>query len=186
MKMDEIDQRKQVIEEAKSFKTHWVKLGEHLTTVAKGKLYEGWGFKKFEDYCLVELKIKKSTAIKLTNAYNFLTSDEPDLVESGIDIDVVSVLQKAKKDDSCTEDQYEEIRDLAVNKGRGKNAVDKAYKKIIKHDDDPTKAFYQKSQSMANQLLSRIKPIDNVPENFKSMLDELSKFFATQSEYSGV
>ena len=60
--------RNNLKEAAKTFKSNWVQFGELLTKTATEKQYSLWGFKTFEEYCSRELRIKKTTAIKLTNA----------------------------------------------------------------------------------------------------------------------
>lgn len=177
--------REMLIESAKQFKTQWVTLGEHLTKVAAEKLYEKWGFKKFEDYCKVELKLKKATAIKLTNAFFFVTKQEPDLADKGLDLDVVSALKKVKSNDQCSDEVYEEIRELAVNKGRSGSTIEKAFKDSIQEETDKAKEFYLKTQSMTARLKGRIRPIDDIPENFKKNLEEMSDFLNKHIEYIG-
>ena len=47
-------------------------LSNVLHKIAKDKLWKEWGFNSFENYCIEELKLEKSTSIRLTNAMYFI------------------------------------------------------------------------------------------------------------------
>ncbi len=172
------DQAKRV---SKRFKTSWVDIGEFLTKIASEKLYEEWGYKRFEDYCKVELKLKKATAMKLTNAYFFL-ENEPALKEKDLDIDVVLSLQKVKNNDKCDNETYQEFIELAVKKDRAASTIDQKLNSLEVKPGDKMSDFHMTNKTMTSRLLGRIKPIGDVPEKYKVDLGEMLKYFETESK----
>ncbi len=69
-------ERWEALNVARRFKTSWVELGGKLFEIRKKKLFEEWGFGKFDDYSQNEIKIKPRTAAKLTASYGFLKKEE--------------------------------------------------------------------------------------------------------------
>ncbi len=164
------------------FKSSWVNIGEFLTKIASEKLYEEWGYKKFEDYCKTELKLKKATAMKLTNAYFFLSTENPELLKKGLDLDVVAVLQKAKKSDKCDGETYNELIDLAVLKDRSASTISQKLNSAEVNPGDKMSDFQRKNGDMASRLLGRIKPIDDIPEEHKENLSGMLDYFKAESK----
>ncbi|MBU2512547.1 hypothetical protein KJ966_14520 [bacterium] len=178
--------RTQLVQSAKVFKSNWIQFGEHLTKVASDKLYQEWGFKSFEDYCREEIRIKKLTAMKLTNAYFFMTKEDPEIfkhsnLQNNLDLDAVAVLQKAKSDDNCSPDFYSELRSSALDKGQSGPSLARKFKKMIQEETQtPDQNFHEQNLKLINRLQSRIKPLDNVPSKFKEYLEEMAEFFSDQ------
>ncbi len=185
--MDPEKYREQVVNSAKTFKSNWVQFGELLTKVAADKLYEEWGYRKFEDYCRVEIRIKKNTAIKLTNAYFFVTNEDPDIFnhttskECGLDLDTVSFLQKAKNDDNCSEDIYNELKESALERGQSSSTLARKYKQMTRDENQSsTKEFHKQNLNLVTRLQQRLSPLENVPDKFKTYLEEMADYFQTQ------
>ena len=94
--------RFEVLEVARRFKTSWVELGGKLHEVRGKKLYEKWGYGKFDEYCSQEIRIKPRTAAKLTTSYAFLKNEEPSVLKrDGVvrpvpDVQVVDMLRRAR------------------------------------------------------------------------------------------
>ena len=63
-KLDPNSHRKQLIDAARAFKSNWIMFGEYLTKIASEKRYLEWGYQSFEEYCKLEIRIKKNTARK--------------------------------------------------------------------------------------------------------------------------
>lgn len=118
--------RHQVVVTAQKFKSSWVELGSLLVRVRNEGAWEGWGFKSFEDYCAKELRIKRQTALKLTNSYAFLAKHERALLETPEErperperlaerevpaFEVVSVLAGAEERGQLSEQDYKELRE---------------------------------------------------------------------------
>ncbi len=178
--------RMQLVQSAKVFKSNWIQFGEHLTKVASDKLYQEWGFKNFEDYCREEIRIKKPTAIKLTNAYFFMTKEDPEIFKHSnlhktLDFDAVAVLQKAKSDDNCSPEIYSELRSSALDKGQSGPTLARKFKKMIQEETQtPDQNFQEQNLKLITRLQSRIKPLDDVPDKFKAYLEEMAEFFSDQ------
>jgi len=47
--------RHKVLEDAKSFKTSWIRLGQSLYTVWRDRLYRDWGYSNFDVYAAKEI-----------------------------------------------------------------------------------------------------------------------------------
>ena len=181
--------RMQLIKAARQFKTNWVDLGEFLTKVATDELYSDWGYKTFEEYCRKEIKIKKATAIKLTNAYFFITNEEPELYKGhdneGLpDIDAVSVLQRAKNDNSCSPEQYGLLKEAALGKGQSGTTLARKYKKLTEEvkDEDPYAKDREQNLNLVQKLKKKIGGRPDIPENFKEYLKEMEAFFQPEPE----
>jgi hypothetical protein len=176
--------RMRLVQSAKTFKTNWVQFGEHLTKVASDKLYSEWGYTNFEDYCREEIRIKKATAIKLTNAYFFVTKGDPDICNhssfgNGLELEAVNVLQKAKNDDHCSPEVYSELKVSALDKGQSGPTLARKFKKLVQEETQaPEKAFQEQNLQLVNRLRQRIKPLDDIPDKFKACLEEMAEYFS--------
>jgi hypothetical protein len=115
--------RHQVLLVAQKFKSSWVELGALLVKVRDGNLWQEWGYPSFEDYCTKELRIKRQTALKLTNSYGFLARHEQQLLagqdgsraqapkEEPPAFEVVSVLADAEDRGQLSEKDYQSLRE---------------------------------------------------------------------------
>jgi hypothetical protein len=113
--------RFEVLEVARRFKTSWVELGAKLFEVRRKKLFEQWGYGKFDEYCKEEIRIKPRTATKLTTSYAFLKNEEPSVLRrDGVvkpmpDIQVVDMLRRAREQEELPEREYSKIKEMAFN-----------------------------------------------------------------------
>jgi hypothetical protein len=111
--------RHQVLQTAQKFKSSWVELGALLVKVRNQNAWDEWGFKSFEEYCAKELRIKRQTALKLTNSYAFLAKHEKSLFEREEPpqeqdmpaFEVVSVLAGAEERGQLSDQDYKELRE---------------------------------------------------------------------------
>lgn len=163
---------------AKMFKTNWVLFGEYLTRVATDRLYQEWGYKCFEDYCREEIRIKKSTAIRLTNAYYFITEEDPELPKEGLDFEAVLALMKVKQSKDCTPEIYQDLKTMAVERKNSAATIAKRFKDHVQAEScDPGKEFQEKNLKLVIQLEKRIKPVDTIPSKYKEYLEEIQEHF---------
>ena len=175
--------RMQLFQSAKNFKMNWVEFGEHLTKVASDKAYAEWGYKSFEDYCREEIRIKKATAVKLTNAYFFVSAEDPDLLKhsglhQSLELDAVGFLQKARNDENCSPELYSELKASALDKGHSGSTLARKFKKALEEETPPTEdAFQEQNLLLINRLQKRIKPLENIPSKFKEYLEEMADYF---------
>lgn len=183
-KLDSKSYRMQLVKAARVFKSNWVEFGEFLTKVASEKSYREWGFQSFEEYCRVEIKIKKHTAIKLTNAYFFVTKTDPDIYkqfaeQGGPDLETVSVLQKAKNDENCSPDIYQELKESALEKGQAGVTLAKKFRAMTRavDADFKKKDAKQPSLTLINRLHQEIKQMGNIPDQFEDYLIEMAEYF---------
>lgn len=180
--LDPDSYRMQLVNSAKIFKSNWVEFGEQLTRVASEKTYEQWGYKSFEDYCREEIRIKKATAIKLTNAYFFITKEDPEIINysttrQGLDLDAVNVLQKAKADENFSPESYSELKSSVLEKGQSAPTIARKFKQMLSEETQPPEAaFREQSLSLIQRLQKRLKPLDSVPDKYKEYLDEIADF----------
>lgn len=183
--LDPDSYRMQLVNSAKIFKSNWVEFGEQLTKVASEKTYEQWGYKSFEDYCREEIRIKKATAIKLTNAYFFITKEDPEIINystsrQGLDLDAVSVLQKAKAEENFSPESYSELKSSVLEKGQSAPTIARKFKQMLNEETQPPEsAFREQSLSLIQRLQKRLKPLDSVPSKYKEYLDEIADFLKT-------
>jgi hypothetical protein len=129
--------RHQVLLVAQKFKSSWVELGALLVKVRNANLWEEWGYKSFEDYCGKELRIKRQTALKLTNSYAFLARHEQELIEPERHgrspqqekikeppaFEVVSVLADAAGRGQLSDKEYQSLRESIWDDERPAPAV---------------------------------------------------------------
>lgn len=113
--------RFEVLDVARRFKTSWVELGGKLYEVRRKKLYEQWGYGKFDEYCNREIRIKPRTATKLTTSYAFLKNEDPAVLKrDGVvrpvpDVQVVDMLRRARERETLPEREYSKIKEMAFN-----------------------------------------------------------------------
>ncbi len=172
--------RHQVLLVAQKFKSTWVELGALLVKVRNGNLWEEWGFKTFEDYCAKELRIKRQTALKLTNSYAFLARHEKELLEpkSASEsraqeslkeppaFEVVSVLADAEGRGQLTEKDYQSLRETLWEDERPAPAV---ARELAQRYPAPAKPAppadlaVRRLAAMARKLASELKGCSRVP-----------------------
>ncbi|MGK0289775.1 MAG: hypothetical protein ACI86H_001221 [bacterium] len=178
--------RAQVLGTALKFKANWVELGERLTRVATEKIYEDWGYKNFEDYCRLEIKVKKSTAIKLTNAWFFLQAEEPQLLQQETtldslpDLDAVQVLQKARSNENWTPEMYGQLKESAIEKKQSAATVARKYKEMNKvleiERTGKDTTLSKETNAQLKKLEKNLKNFDDVPEKFLTYLEEIEGY----------
>jgi hypothetical protein len=112
---DEI--RSVLMEQAKIFKSSWVDLAKALSLVAEKKLFEAWGYRRFEDYCSRELHIRRQTVEKLVGSY-LLLGDQASGRDGGIpDLESMHLLAKARKDDRIDNETFQRLKENAADRG---------------------------------------------------------------------
>ena len=176
--LDQNSYRYQIMIAARKFKANWIEMGEMLTQVASKNAYSEWGYKSFEDYCWLELRIKKSTALKLTNAWFFLKDEAPQYLnlenESQIpDLRSVDVLQKAKAEKKWTPEMFAELKDLALEKNRSGTTLQKKFKEMnLALGIDSEETEYKSSSTF---LINRLKKNWNTWMCLKNFLNTCQK-----------
>jgi len=166
---DEI--RCQILQDAKSFKTSWIGLGQALYTVYKDKLYKNWGYQKFDTYASKEIGIRKQTALKLLKSYCFLEKEEPlylkkefnsEAETAGVpNYESVNLLRLAKNKKELDKSDYLNIRRDLLENGKDASAVRKDLTSIIKQREEllPEEAWLAKKTTLIKRFLSSLKSI---------------------------
>ena len=119
--LDPASERYRVLASARRFKSSWVELGEKLLQVQSREAFRDWGYPSFDDYCAKEVRIRKPTAEKLTQAYRFLEREEPELLARQVDIRPlpdfrsVDLLRQARELPGLQEESYRELHDAVMD-----------------------------------------------------------------------
>ena len=136
------DLRLQLVEQAKTFKTSWMYLGQGLYSVWRDKMYHGWGFEKFEDYVARELGLKKPLAMKLVKTYFFVEQEEPAYLKKEFSeareaavvpgYESLDVLRLARRSKDLNREDYVKLRKAVFEKGKDASAVRKDLTALIR------------------------------------------------------
>ena len=174
--------RYEVLEVAKSFKTSWVSLGSKLYEVQQKKLYEGWGFEKFTDYCTQEIHIKPQTASKLTASYSFLKTEDPAVLRrDGIkkpipDLAVVDFLRRARANQKVPERGFNKIKELALE-DTPMTELRREFREIAPREPLPVGKLMRQLMLQANRLADALAAVQGVPhsivERALALVDDL-------------
>ncbi len=169
--MDTESLRFQILQNAKSFKTSWIDLGQALYSVWKDKLYKDWGFLTFDAYTSKEIGIRKNTALKLLKTYYFLEKEEPHLLDKDYvktkdaaqvpSYESVDVLRLAKKKQILDEEDYRRFKKDVLERGRDGREVKKDLTALIKQREElqPEEARKKKRDMTIRRLLSVLKSL---------------------------
>lgn len=164
---------------AKSFKTAWVELAQTLYAVWRDKLYEYWGYEKFEHYVEREVGIKKSMALKLIKTYSFIEDQEPQVLKEEYleqrepsampDIDALHLLRLARGKKELTRQDYQEIRKQVLEKATPAGTVRKDLTALIKErkNIDPDKEREQRHEAAVRRFLNAIRSFRKDAEALK-------------------
>jgi hypothetical protein len=179
--------RFQILQNAKSFKTSWIDLGQSLYSVWKDKLYKDWGFMTFDAYTSKEIGIRKNTALKLLKTYYFLEKEEPHLLNKDYvktkdasevpSYESVDVLRLAKKKQLLDEDDYRRFKKDIFEKGRDGREVKKDLTALIKQREElePDEARKRKREMTIRRLLSSLKSLKRELEVTKILPSDVLK-----------
>lgn len=180
--------RYRVLVAAIDFKRSWLELAEYLTDVQRSGSFKEWGYRTFEAYASHELHLRKDTVLKLTRSYDFLESNEPELLETRKRRDeerptpiptfqALDVLAEARANPQLSEDDYREIRDQVF----GEDLTPAQVKKLVKDrapeqvkekpEDDPLERV-RKCLQLAERLYGLILEEDSIPERIAQAVEE--------------
>lgn len=81
MAKDKTQQRAELQQRTKRFRSSWVELAEALSLVHQSKDHAAWGYPDFADYCRKELKLTPNTVNKLVASYRYLSTSNPQVLE---------------------------------------------------------------------------------------------------------
>lgn len=189
-KMDHVTSKELRItaeENVKDFKTSWLKLSQALYAIHRDKLYEYWGYEKFEHYVEREIGLKKSMAIKLVKTYAFVEQQEPAYLREEFfkereantipEMDAISVLRLAKNKKELTKDDFQELRKQVFDKGRSAGLVRKDLTTMMKERKqiDPDEERERRNEATVRKFLNAIRSFKKDAESLKLIKAELVK-----------
>jgi hypothetical protein len=123
--LDPGSERYRILASARRFKSSWVELGEKLLHVQTSAAFRDWGYQSFDEYCAREVRIRRPTAEKLTQAYRFLEREEPELLARSTEIRPlpdfrsVDLLRQARELEGMQDGTYRELYGAVMESGAG-------------------------------------------------------------------
>ncbi len=194
--------RQHVLLAAQKFKNSWVELGALLVKVRSEGLYEQWGFATFEAYCSSELRIKKQTALKLTNSYAFLARHERAAVEPRApdaeleaanepkplpSFEVISVLAGAEERGQLNEQDYRSMREQIWSEEKPAAAVARELAQRFPAPKPPPppadlilKRLAHQARKLANDLKECRKVPDAVAERAAALAEDVEELASSE------
>jgi hypothetical protein len=171
--------RDEAVQYAKSFKTSWIKLGQHLYSVYRDKLYHLWGYEKFEHYTQEELGLKKPVAMRLLKTYFFIEQEEPVLLNNTYveqnqaqavpTCETLNVLRLARGKKELTRDDYVHLRKQVFEKNKDASLVRKDLVALMKERQkvDPEAEREQRHLASVKKLVTAIRNFRKDMESLK-------------------
>lgn len=186
--LDPSSPRYQVLATARQFKSSWVELGEQLIKVRNQGEFQGWGYDTFDDYCSKEIRIRKETARKLTQAYRYLEQEEPHLISAERrlqplpDYRAIDLLRQAREEQGFTEEEYNLFRESVIENERSYPTLQKQFREVSHlhnpPENDPLKNV-RSSLATARRLNNQLEELENFsPDHLKELhglMDELHR-----------
>jgi hypothetical protein len=179
--------RSRVQETAKDFKTAWVELAQALYAIHRDRLYEYWGYERFEHYVEREVGLQKSLALKLVNTYSFVEQQEPQFLQNGFleqrdaaatpELDAIHVLRLARNKKELTKHDYADLHKQVFEKGKGAAAVRKELTAIMKERKpvNPDEERAQRTTASVRRLLNAIRSFKKDAETLKLIRADIVK-----------
>ena len=177
--------RFKVLESSSRFKDGWVDLAKKLTKILGENLYREWGYTSFEQYCRLEIRIKKNTALKLTGAWQFYqheisgqgqTQEEPPKDQIP-ELEAIGMLQKAKESHQWPSDMYEELKNNALEQSVPINGLRKQFNDFNKLlGETKEENLSEQITRSAVQLRKLLRKYGDAPLAFFETLEEIEAF----------
>ena len=171
--------RERVQTTAKDFKTSWVELAQALYAIWRDKLYEYWGYERFDHYVEREVGLQKSLALKLVNTYSFVEQQEPQFLKEGFlenrdaaatpELDAIHVLRLARNKKELTKHDYADLHKQVFEKGKGAAVVRKELTAIMRERKpvNPEEEREQRSAACVRRLLNAMRLFKKDAETLK-------------------
>jgi hypothetical protein len=194
--LDPESERYRILATAKRFKSSWVELGEKLLRLQTSGGFRDWGYGSFEEYCSREVRIRKPTAEKLTQAYRFLEREEPELLARPTEIKPlpdyrsVALLRQAQSEELPGE-AYGKLRTAVMEGDKGHQAVLRQYREVTAdRRQEDRQLGYRNALSAARRLRTALTGLDDlggdVPGNLDHLIARLEAKVAASDDAGGV
>ena len=179
--------RERAAEGAKGFKAAWVSFAQVLYSIKQDKLFEYWGYEKFEQYAERELGLKKAMAIKLVKTYQFVEQQEPAYLKEEFmesreasalpEMDAINVLRLAKNRKELTKQDFQELRKQVFDKGCNAGLLRKDLVSMIKERKqlDPNEERERRNGAILRRFLNAIRSFKKDAETLKMVRGDLVK-----------
>jgi hypothetical protein len=174
---DEATVRAMALQSAKNFKACWKDLAKSLAIVWKEKFYKDWGYQTFDAYTAKEIRIRKHTALKLINSYQFLEKEEPQYLNDSDSntsyssdtptFEAVNTLRLAKR--KLDDQDYEAVKKDMFEKNRDIQEVKKDLTALIRQrkDTDPEEERKKHNELILKRTLGTLKSLKQEVEMLK-------------------
>ena len=168
--LDPDSPRYHVLLSARQFKSSWVDLGSKLTGVQRKQLFRDWGYHEFEEYCSKEIRIRRQTALKLTQAYHFLEHEAPEYTTSGQegkpapDFRSIDLLRQAREQQEFDETDYLNLRRAALEEQRSLPTLRKQFNRVIQDKASPESTMQQNLTAILHATRRLKSALLGVPE----------------------
>jgi len=177
--LDPESERYRILATAKRFKSSWVELGEKLLRLQSSGGFRDWGYASFEEYCHREVRIRKPTAEKLTQAYRFLEREEPELLARPTEIRPlpdyrsIALLHQAQED-ALPDEDYRKLRAAIMDEDKGHPAVMRQYREVTaeKRSEDHHLG-YRTALAAARRLRTTLAGLNDLDASAHGNLDRL-------------
>jgi hypothetical protein len=179
--------RERVQGAAKDFKTSWVTLAQALYAIWRDKLYEYWGYERFDHYVEREVGLKKSMALKLVKTYAFVEQQEPQYLKAEFaddhdaaampELDAIHVLRLARNKKELTKQDYAELRRQVFEKGRNAGLVRKDVAAMMKERKqvDPDEERDARNAASVKKFLNAIRSFKKDMDTLKLLRADIVK-----------
>lgn len=182
------DERRQLLERARVFKTGWVELAAALSKAAKEQLYRDWGYKTLEAYCLKELHIRRPTVAKLIGNYHFLRKTEPDLIENTRleripDMETTKALADLHEKTPLDEETFRQLKQGAIDHGYTAATIKRKAKLATGTPEErKQEELLRRLKSMMHNIKVVFAHLGDMPPQVKEALQQLESYVNTRTE----
>jgi hypothetical protein len=172
---------------AKDFKASWLSFAQVLSSIRQDKLYEYWGYEKFEQYAERELGIKKPMVLKLVKTYQFVEQQEPAFLKQEFmgsrepavvpELDAINVLRLARNRKELTRQDFQDLRKQVFDNGRNAGALRKDLTSMIRERQqlDPDEEREQRNIATLRRFLNAIRSFKKDAESLKLVKSDVIK-----------
>lgn len=178
--------RELMLNGSREMKTTWVRGAQVLYTIWRDKLYEYWGFERFEHYAEREVGIRKPAAMKMVKCYAFLEHNEAQFLKADAlskdpcaipELDAINVLRSARFRKELSKQDYADLRRLVFDKGRPASEVRTAMKNMIaeRKKPDPEEEKEERRCKAARTFINSVRLFQREASALKMVSQELLK-----------
>lgn len=160
--------RDRAVEGSKDLKTQWLGFAQTLYAIWRDKLYEYWGYEKFDHYVEREAGIKKAMAVKMVKTYAFVEQNEPQLLKEDFlsekdamnvpEMDSINILRAARYNNVISKGDYAELRKQVFDRGCAATVVRRNLVAMMKERKkvDPEEEKERRNSAAIKRLMNSI------------------------------